>query len=146
MPDIESTTWTIHLAARHPGRTVAALATIILGLFAFAAFSVHWVVLLLAGLLLVGSIAEFLLPVTYTLDAEGAHMRHLGSHRILPWTRVRRVYLRRNGIKLSPLPYENWIEAYRGVMLRTPDPDAAYARVRLWLEAAHVAPEIITEA
>lgn len=134
------------MAAQYPGKAVTAVAVIIFGLFAIAALGAPWLVVALAALLLFGSIAEFLLPVTYTLDADGAHARHLGSHRILPWERLRRVYLRPNGIKLSPLTVSGWADAYRGVMLRTPDRDAALAQVRAWMQAAGVSPEIIEEA
>ena len=96
----------------------------------------------LAALLLLSSIAEFLLPVTYTLDAEGAHARLPGSHRMLAWNRVRRVYLQPNGIKLSPLAARGWVESYRGVLLRTPRRDEVLAQVRAWLDAAGVSPEI----
>lgn len=144
----ESTTWTLHLAARQPGRAIVALVIIFLTLFAVAFFMQGWnlggkiLILALAVLLLLSSIAEFLFPVTYTLDAEGAHVRLPGSHRVLAWNRVRRVYLRLDGIKLSPLAARGWIESYRGVFLRTPSRDEVLEQVRAWLDAAGVTPEI----
>lgn len=145
--------WTIHLAARRPGRAVVALVFILLALFAVAAWvPAAWGVggkvlfILLAGVLLLGSIAEFLFPVTYTLNADGVHARYPGSYRVLAWSRVRRVYLRPNGIKLSPLVMQNWAESYRGVMLRTSERDAVLANIRAWLADAGANPEIIEEA
>ncbi|HEY3417373.1 MAG TPA: hypothetical protein VGM23_10865, partial [Armatimonadota bacterium] len=114
MPYPEPTTWTIHPAARRPAKAVGAVLIILAALFAVKALGGSWVLIALAALLLVGSIAEFLFPVTYTLDADGAHARHLGSHRVVPWERVRRVYPRRSGIKISPLAVPGWAEAYRG--------------------------------
>jgi len=145
-------TWTIHLAARRPGRAVLLLIIIGLALFGVAALlPAAWtlpgrlMLLALSALLLIGSIAEFLLPVTYTLDGDGAHARHLGSHRVLPWHRVRRVYLRPDGIHLSPLSTRSWAASYRGVTLRTPDRDAVLAQVRAWTDHAGVTPEISEE-
>jgi hypothetical protein len=148
----EPKTWTIHLAARKPGKAVLA---VLLFIFALAGIAMlvpaQWgaggmlLLLALAAVLLFGSIAEFLLPVTYTLNAAGAQARHLGSQRILPWSRVRRVYLYRNGIKLSPLPLRGWAEQYRGVLLRTPERDAVLAAVQAWLTASGMTPEFIEE-
>jgi len=144
--------WTIHLAARQPGKAVVAVVVVILALFGVRVLaSPFWHgggmlgVELLSALLLVGSIAEFLFPVTYSLDADGAHMRHLGSHRLLPWSRIRRIYLRPSGIKLSPLSTPTWIEAYRGVMLRGPDRAAMLAQVRAWVRVAGVQPDEIED-
>jgi len=134
------------LAARRPGRAVAALIVIMLALFGIHALGATPLLLIIAAVLLLASIAEFLLPVTYTLDAEGAHMRQLLNHRILPWPQVRRVYLTRNGIKLSPLVARTLAENYRGVQLRTFDRDATLELVRAWLDAAGVSPEIVEDA
>jgi len=124
---------------------VLILLAIFFGLFAVYAIGRHWVFVVLAAVLLIGAVAEFLFPVTYRLDEQGASSRHFGSWRVLPWTQVRRVYLFPNGIKLSPLPARGWAEAYRGVTLRMADRDAVLARVRAWLEAAGVSPRIIEE-
>lgn len=140
------TTWTIHLAARRPGRAVAAVLVIVLALFGVAALAPReWgtigtaLAVVVAAVLLLGAIAEFLLPVTYTLDGDGAHVRMLGRrHRLLPWRRVRRVYLRQNELTLSPRATRGWMDQYRGVSLRTFDRDAVLAQVRAWLQEAGV--------
>lgn len=146
MPTPEPTTWTIHLAARRPGRAVAALLMVLVALFAIAALQAPPMVVALAALLLFGSIAEFLLPVTYTLDAAGAHARYFGSTRILPWNQVRRVYILPYGIKLSPLVSRTWAESYRGVMLRSPEHDQVLQAVRAWLTQAGAQPEFVEES
>ncbi|HEY3376707.1 MAG TPA: hypothetical protein VGL77_04360 [Armatimonadota bacterium] len=145
MPVPEPTTWTIHLAARHPGRAVLALLVIIFALFALHAMGASPVLLVLIAGFFVIAIADFLFPIHYRLDAQGAHIRTLGNHRVLPWAQVRRVYLRGNGIKLSPLAVRGWAESYRGILLRTPDRAPVLATVRTWLTAAGVAPEIEEE-
>lgn len=152
MTQPEPRSWTLHLAAHQPVRAIVALLIIVFTLFAVEAFiPAAWglggkiLILGLAVVLLVSSIAEFLLPVTYTLDAEGAHARLPGSHRLLAWSRVRCVYLRPDGIKLSPLAARGWIESYRGVLLRTTQRDEVLAQVRAWLDAVGVSPEIVEE-
>ncbi|MHB9025605.1 MAG: hypothetical protein ACYC7E_15790 [Armatimonadota bacterium] len=141
----EPTTWTIHAAARKPAKAAVAVLIILVALLAVNALGGTWVHLVLAALLLVGSIAEFLFPVTYTLDAAGAHSRHLGSHRVVPWERVRRVSLRPRGVKISPLPAPGWAEAYRGVLLRTVERDTIVRDVHAWLESVGSDAETVEE-
>ncbi len=153
MAQAEAMSWRVHLAARRPWQAVAVVVIILLGLSAVSALALPgWgmggksLLVLLAAVLLFGSIAEFLFPVTYTLDAAGAHSRYPGSYRTLPWERVRRVYLRPDGIKLSPLAIRSWAETYRGVMLRTTEREAVLADIRAWLAATGVTAEEIEES
>ncbi|OPZ79759.1 MAG: hypothetical protein BWY76_03497 [bacterium ADurb.Bin429] len=152
MTEPEPMTWTVHLAAQRPGRAAVAILLIVLALFGVNALApAQWgeggrvLMLLLTALLLFASVAEFLLPVTYTLDAGGAQARLPGSTRLLPWARVRRVYLRPDGIKLSPLVASGWMEQYRGVFLRTYDREAVLCAVRAWLADAGVTPEFVED-
>ena len=145
MHESEPLRWKIHLAARQPGRAIIAVLIIVLALSASAAFHAHLLLLLLAAFLLVSAIAEFLFPISYTLDADGAHARVFGSHRVLPWKNVRRVYLSATNIKLSPLPHGGWMEQYRGVTLRMTNREMVWDNIRVWLAAAGVKPEIIEE-
>jgi hypothetical protein len=139
-------TWTVHLAKRRPGRAVAVVLCILLGAMAVAALGGSPVLVALAIVLLTTAVAEFLLPVTYGLDAEGAHVRFLFAHRVLRWSRVRRVYLRPNGLTLSPLARSGWTEAYVGVTLRTRERDAVARDVRAWLASAGVEAEFDEDA
>lgn len=153
MAQPEVTQWTVHLAARRPGHAVVVVVVILLGLFAVSGLVLpRWglegklLLLALAAVLLLSMVAEFLFPIHYTLDAGGAHARLLGNDRHLAWTRVRRVYLRPDGIKLSPLVGRDWVESYRGVLLRTREPAAVLEVVRAWLADAGVSPDIIEES
>ena len=150
---LEPTCWTVHLAARRPARAVALVGFFLPALFAVAALAPReWgtggmvLVVLLSAVLLISAVSEFLFPVIYTLDAEGAHARWAGQHRFLPWQRVRRVYLRADGIKLSPLDAHGWMDSYRGVYLRTPERDAVLRDLRAWWEAADVTPVMSEDA
>lgn len=140
------TVWTVHLARQRPGRAIVSLAMIALVVVFIARWSGSALMTALSALLLAGSISEFLLPVTYTLDPEGAHQRHWFSHRVLSWQRVHRVYMRPDGIKLSPLVVHSWVDSYRGIFLRTDDRDAVLCTVQEWLEIVGVTPDYIEES
>ena len=142
-------TWTVHLAARRPAKAVVAVLLILLALRAVATLAPPqwgagglWVAVGISAALLLGAVAEFLFPVTYTLDARGVAMRTVGSYRYLRWPEVRRVYLRADGIQLSPLPRRNWLDSYRGILLRTLDRDAVLRQLRACWDAAGVAPVV----
>ncbi len=109
--------WTIHLARRQPARALAALVIVAAGAWAAAvAFRGLWAGILAAALL-VAAIGDFLFPVSYILDAEGARARGLVMRRQMAWGRVRRVVRDGLGVKLSPLPRPSRLEAYRGIYL-----------------------------
>mgnify|MGYP005836108853 CR=1 FL=1 len=107
--------WRVHLARRRARQAAVAVGVIALGAVA-AGVGFRSVVLgLLAAALLVASVGDFLFPLTYTLDAQGASVRGLWGRRHLPWHRVRRVARDELGVKLSPLAGPSRLEAYRGI-------------------------------
>ncbi|UCH33738.1 MAG: hypothetical protein JSV65_14370, partial [Armatimonadota bacterium] len=67
------------------------------------------------GLLVFAAVAEFLLPITYRIDAEGVSFRNFLSLRHLKWADVKRCYRDAHGVKLSPLARPSRLEAYRGI-------------------------------
>ena len=141
----EPTTWTIHLARRRPGRTAGALLAMLFTLFFLRTLGADWILLTLALLFFLVAIAEFLLPMHYTFDAEGAHIRVAGSHRVLSWQRIRRVYVYQHVIILSPLASRGLLESYRGMQVRSTDVAATLAQLLIWLDAGGNSPEIIEE-
>ncbi len=132
----EPISWTIHQAAQRPLRGLVVVAVIICGMAGVNILGAHPVIIALAGLLLLGSVAEFLLPVTYILDQGGAHLRFWGCHRVIPWTRVRRVIIFPHAIKLSPLSRNSPLDAYRGVLLQVLDDDKVKSLISEWLQQA----------
>lgn len=116
--------WQIHLAKEQPQKLAGIIiGTIGLGILTFLCFgSVIPVIVLLFAFL--GSISDFLFPVTYTLTSTHATARtSLGpvGLRTMAWADVRKVYLDDHGVKLSPLGRRSRLEAYRGVYLRFGD-------------------------
>jgi len=109
--------WRVHLAARYPGRTVGAVAMVVVGALAAAAGFRSAGAGVLALLLLLGSISDYLLPLHYRLSASGVEAKGLLYRRRMRWTEVRRVLSERTGVKLSPLRRRSRLEAYRGIYL-----------------------------
>lgn len=107
--------WTVHLALRHPRKAAAAIALILAASLA-AGYGLRSQLLgLLAGLLLVASISDFLLPMRFRLTDEGVEVRGLLHRRRMAWSQVRRVVPDALGVKLSPLPRPSRLDAYRGI-------------------------------
>lgn len=135
-PASEELTWTVHLAARQPGRAVLVAAVILLtGAWAGYTFQSPIGFLMGAGLL-TAAVSEFLLPVRYRLTAEYAEARGPLYWRRLEWAEVKRVYVGKQEIKLSPLRHGGPREAFRGVVLRTQDdPEPVLRAVRRFRQA-----------
>jgi hypothetical protein len=72
---------------------------------------------LLAGILLVAAVSDYLFPIRYTLGLDGIEARGLWHRRRMTWKQVRRVGQDDLGVKLSPLPRPSRLEAYRGIYL-----------------------------
>jgi len=109
--------WTVHLAPERPVKLLCAL-----GVVAFACFAAHWAIGVLGSLAvavaLVGSLADFLFPVTYEITSDRATCRMLLKRAEVQWRNVRRCYLDQTGVKLSPLDRRSRLEVFRGVYLR----------------------------
>ena len=133
----ETLEWAVHLATQRPERAV---------IIAAAALAVGWlswqlfrnpVMTAFSIAVLFAATAEFLFPVRYRLNAEGAELRNLHNWRRIAWTEVKKVYTGEREIKLSPLEHGGRREAYRGVLLHCPDNrDEVLAFVRRHRDAA----------
>lgn len=91
----------------------------------------------MAAGLLTAAVSEFLFPVRYRLTSEYAEARGPLHWRRIAWGEVKRVYVGKEEIKLSPLKHGGPREAFRGVVLRVAgDPEPVLAAVRSFREAA----------
>lgn len=135
--------WTVHLAARWPGRALLLSLAIALAA-AWAAFVFGHVLALLATAgLLMASVSEFLFPVRYRLTPEFAEARGPVYWRRIAWSDVKRVYVGEREIKLSPLKHGGPREAFRGVVLRLEgDLEPTRAAIRRFRERAASASEV----
>jgi hypothetical protein len=131
--------WTVHLARDRPGRAAVVVLTLLLAAgLCFTLFRSPLFALLTAAVLL-GATSEFLLPIRYRLDNQGAESANLHNRRRISWRDVRKAYLLEDGIQLSPFDQPTRLEAFRGVFLRFGpggDRETVLAAVRERREAA----------
>ena len=109
--------WTVHLARRHPAKTIIALVIVAAAAVCAGIGFGGWWAGVLAGVLLVAAISDFLFPVRYVMNEEGVQARGLVMRRRMGWPQVRRVARDGLGVKLSPLARPSRLEAYRGIYL-----------------------------
>jgi hypothetical protein len=73
---------------------------------------------LFGAMAILGSTNEVLFTARYRLDAKSARSRVGLSVNEIAWPSVRRVIPDAEGVRLSPLPKESRLDAFRGVYLR----------------------------
>lgn len=76
---------------------------------------------LVAAVLLCGSMAPYLVPTYYELNEEGVRVSFLGRTRQTPWAKIQRVRVDTRGILLSPLPRPSRRDPFRSTCLRFSD-------------------------
>lgn len=131
--------WQVHLARSRPQRAVGVLvAAFISAALCFFLFR-NWLYAGFCVVAIVSATTEFLFPIRYRLDAEGAEMRNLHNWRRIAWSEVKKAYLLEDGVKLSPLRLRTRLEQFRGVFLRFgPEPgtqEEVLAAVRRFRDA-----------
>lgn len=133
----ERLSWVDHPARREPGRLILATG-VILGV----SLSVLWAdgdlwLSALAALILMASIAPFLLPTRYTLTATEVIVQMPGRTRRRRWADLRRWSEGPGGFFLSPFDRpRGWVEGSRGIALRGGDRAAIRALLAARLGAA----------
>jgi len=111
--------WKVHLARKNPGKAVVVLLAAITGsLLGWFLSGSIWMAAI-GFVVIVASLADFLLPVHYKLDEQGARSRCGFIVSEIRWANVKRVIEGEDGIKLSPLEKPSRLSAFRGVFLRT---------------------------
>ncbi len=128
----DSFTWTSLPWKEDPPARKLALVALVVGASVLAAhaFGSVWAGVLSLGFLLL-SLRHYFLPSLYELTPHGITTRHVGLSRSYPWSRFRRVALRREGVFLSTFSRPRRLDAWRGCYLRCPrDRDAVYRYAR----------------
>jgi hypothetical protein len=109
--------WSVRPVAIRPGRGVAALCMV--AVVAGATFLLAGPILgALALLLLGGSIAPYFVTARYELSPETVAVESPFQRVRRPWSDIRRVYVGRDGVSLSPFRRYHVLEPYRSIMLR----------------------------
>lgn len=110
--------WQVHLARSRPGRAIWVLvAAFVSAALCFFLFH-NWLYAGFCVVAILSATTEFLFPIRYRLDSEGAEMRNLHNWRRIAWSEVKKAYLLEDGVKLSPLGLKTRLEQFRGVFLR----------------------------
>ncbi len=108
--------WQVHAARERPVTAVGVIA--VLSVVTGIGWSwVHPLTGLLAGIILLRSVAEFLLPVTFRLTSAGVSLESFLTSRFVPWERLKRVTLLTVGVHLSPFEQPHLLDGVRGVIL-----------------------------
>jgi hypothetical protein len=107
---------------------------IVAGVVSAAAFS-NPLLFFLGFFVIVGSTADFLLPVVQRIDEEGATRKVALSVTRMRWNEVKRVIVGEEGVKLSPLERSSRLSPFRGVYLRFGgQKDAVLRAIEYWRE------------
>lgn len=123
--------WSTHRLLERPARLLFVVPCLLLAGFAGARMLGSPVAGLLGAALLAAAIGDYLFPVRCELRSRSAVTSCLFSRSEIAWERVRKVWLTKDGIKLSPLPRKSRLEAFRGVYLPFGhDSDAVLEAVR----------------
>ncbi|HWP30925.1 MAG TPA: hypothetical protein VNK96_04250 [Fimbriimonadales bacterium] len=111
--------WKVHLARKNPGKAMIVLmAAITGGLLGLFLSGTIWMAII-GFVVIVASLADFLLPIYYRLDEQSAKSRCGFIVSEIRWENVKRVIEGDDGIKLSPLEKPSRLSPFRGVFLRT---------------------------
>ncbi len=108
-------TYSLHLARRQPLKAIATLMLIGIATVATGYGFRNPVLGLLAAVLLVISVGDFLFPLLFLLTEDGVEVRGMLTRRRISWSEVRSVRRDALGVKLSPLSRRSRLEAYRGI-------------------------------
>ena len=114
--------WTVHPLLEEPPAKTGLLILVILGLsvliaLEFGAPSYGF----LAAALLTASMSRYFLPTRYALLESHILIAHLGARRTIPWNRIRRHTVVRDGVHLSPFVRPHRLDPFRGCFLRFRD-------------------------
>ncbi len=114
--------WTAHPARRRPQDAMLAACVVLLTAYAVLVGLGSALLAALAAVLLVGSIAPFLVPTRYRIDDEGLSERRLLVRRSRPWSELRRVEVGPAAARVSPYARPRWLDRYRAITVILPVP------------------------
>lgn len=118
---MDQVTWVHHPAREQPLRL--ALAAVVISGVSVGLWRVEGNIWLgaLAALLLIRSVAPFLLPTRYTLTRREVIITRWGFRHRRRWEDLRRWEVRSDGVFLSPYLQPHWLESRRALLLRGGD-------------------------
>ncbi|MFA4015690.1 MAG: hypothetical protein RUDDFDWM_000782 [Candidatus Fervidibacterota bacterium] len=110
--------WRVHLALKRPIGTAISIVAIALTVYIGSALLNSLLIGCIGGVVLLCMLSDFLFPVVYRLDEEGAKVITLFGQRTMAWEEVKAYYIEGDGIVLSPCERPSPIGAFRTLYLR----------------------------
>jgi hypothetical protein len=114
---MELARWTAHPARSRPRDLALLVAVLLLTAGAvLSAFESLYLTVLAVVILLLG-VSQFLFPTRYVLTDEGVEERRLLQTRTRRWSDLRRFQVGPGAALVSPFAEPTWLDRYRGLML-----------------------------
>ena len=110
--------WRVHLALKRPVGTAISIIAIALTVYIGSVLLNSLLIGCIGGIVLLFMLSDFLFPVAYQLDEEGAKVITLFGQRAIPWEQVKAYYVEGDGIVLFPCERPSPIAAFRSLYLR----------------------------
>jgi hypothetical protein len=110
--------WRVHPFMENAWASVLLIAIIVatlVGVWSWS-YSPGWV--LIGALLLIGSMAPYLLPTSYHVTRGGIEIVFIGVHRFRGWDEFRNFYPHKMGAHLSTFSRPNGLDSFRGSFIR----------------------------
>lgn len=112
----QSLSWTVWPAGERPLRSAVLIIFLIAVAWAISSwFGAVWI--LLAMVILLGSLASYFFPTLYRLGPESVSARGLLSRKKRAWSGLRKYYVGNNGVHLSPYSRPSRLENFRSIYL-----------------------------
>ena len=109
--------WTAHPARRRPQDVFLVVAVVLVSAWAvLVTLESPWMALL-AAVILLASVAPFLVPTHYVIDDDGVEERRLWTRKRRAWGDLRRLQVGPGAALVSPFARRNWLDRHRGVLL-----------------------------
>jgi len=131
--------WVSHpvLAAGAGPKNALLIAVVALAAFAVQELTASAGWALISAALLTLGVHDYLLPTTFTLNADSVRSASPIFRRNKPWSGLKSYQADRHGVLLSPFPHRSRLEAYRGLYVRfAGNRESVLAFVRRKLPAA----------
>jgi hypothetical protein len=109
--------WTCHPARRRPQDVFLVVAVVLLSSWAVLVSLESALLAMLAAVILIVAVLQFLLPTHYRLDDAGVSEKRLFRHRSRAWADLRRVQIGPGAALVSPFARRSWLDRQRGIML-----------------------------
>lgn len=109
--------WTAHPARRRPQDVFLVAAVVLVSAWAVLVALESPYLALLATVILVVSVAPFLLPTHYRLDDDGVEERRLWTRKRRAWTDLRRLQIGPGAALVSPFARPSFLDRHRGLLL-----------------------------